>query len=58
MNEKKMHVTYKNGTHIKFSRKAHIMDFSPNRYSKSVKPTLPEPKNTTVVASQISKEWR
>lgn len=28
---------------------------SPRRYCNSVKPTLPEPMKTTVVASQISK---
>jgi len=36
-------------------KKRHTSSFSPSRYSKSVKPTFPEQKKTTVVASQISK---
>ena len=49
-------VTHKKGIHIKLMRRPVNRLFSPKRYSRMVKPTLPEPKNTTVVASQISKE--
>lgn len=33
----------------------HTKPLCPNRYSKNVNPTFPDPMNTTVVASQISK---
>ena len=49
--------TYKNGTQLKFSRKAPKKLRCPRRYSKRENERLPAPANTTTQASQISKLW-
>lgn len=48
--------TNKKGIHFRFSKNPQSSSRWPRRYSRSVYPTFPDPKNTTVVASQISNE--
>lgn len=45
----------KNGTHLMFSRNAQMNALYPNRYSRRLNPTVPDPKKTTAEANQISK---
>jgi hypothetical protein len=47
--------TCKNGIHLMFSQSLCTRSFSPRRYSSSVYTTFPNPKNTTIVTSHISK---
>lgn len=54
--EEERRKTHKKGIHLIFSKRPITKPLSPKLYSRIVNPILPDPKNTTVVASQISKE--
>ena len=45
----------KNGTHLTFSSRDQRSSLYPSRYSRRVNPIVPDPKNTTELANQISK---
>ena len=50
--------THKNGTQVKFSKKAPRRLRCPRRYSRRENETLPAAGNTTIQASQTSKLWK